>query len=118
MEEEFVIPPEDHPDYARFHKIWEENYGKARPGELPFLDLLDSALQELKSLTKDQLIKMIENRAHDWQALNRHHNDRAIAYNWCGVYESHQYHYNRGFRVMRLIGRDELRMGTVNVRVL
>jgi hypothetical protein len=85
----------------------------------PIPELLPQKLGGLTTRTKDELIALIHDMAHDWQLLNGIHNNRAHNNDWCSDYESNQIGYNQLFRVLQLRPRSDLGLrGTHNTGLL
>ena len=61
---------------------------------------------DLTKLSQKELVKLVEDMAHDWAKMNSAHNRRARQENWCTEYEKNQSVYNRDFKVLRLKGRN------------
>lgn len=63
-------------------------------------------LKDPDSLTKEQLVKLVEEMHGDFQELNRIHNHTARSRGWCDSYERRQMDYNRRLKVFQLQGRN------------
>jgi hypothetical protein len=56
-------------------------------------------------LTREQLLRLVEDQRHDFETLNQILNTQATAFGWCDEYEERIEKYNREFRVSRVVGR-------------
>lgn len=61
-----------------------------------------------EKLSKEELIEVVKDMAHDWTELNAIHNRTARQRDWCGSYEARQHDYNANFRVFQLQGRNSV----------
>jgi hypothetical protein len=85
-------------------KIVRYLYPKPKP--LPTAADAFTALLGYRTMTRAQLVALVEQMATDWRILNDIHNQSAQRNNWCGEYEDRQYRHNQSFRVLKLVGRN------------